>query len=159
MRTLRAPSYGEGSARPGVDPELLRLGADPVKGFGLRGFVEGETADRRTSPTVSGGWGISSNCVTLAAPWRLLVPTLSEPVSPPPMTITCLPSARNWPLTLSPALTLVLLRQELHREMNAVEVAAGHRQVARLLCAAGQQHGIEFFLQLLGRDGFLGPGS
>ncbi len=54
----------------------------------------------------SGGWGISSNWVTLAAPWRLLVPTQSEPVSPPPITITCLPSARNWSLTLSPALTL-----------------------------------------------------
>jgi hypothetical protein len=58
---------------------------------------------------------------------------------------------------LSPAFTLVLLRQELHREMDAVEVAAGHRQVARLLGAAGQQHGVEVLLQLLGRDGFLGP--
>jgi integrase len=40
------------------------------------------------------------------SPWRLLVPTQSDPVSPPPITITCLPSARNWPLSLSPALTL-----------------------------------------------------
>src|SRR3989344_5341249 len=43
----------------------------------------------------SGGWGINSNWVTLTAPWRLLVPTQSLPVSPPPITMTCLPSARN----------------------------------------------------------------
>ena len=34
----------------------------------------------------------------------------------------------------------VLLRQEFHREMNAVEFAAGDRQVARLFGAAGQHH-------------------
>src|SRR5205085_4602841 len=39
----------------------------------------------------SGGVGISSNCVTLFAPCRLLVPTQSLPVSPPPITMTCLP--------------------------------------------------------------------
>ena len=33
---------------------------------------------------------------------------------------------------------LVLLRQELHREVDAGELAAGHRQVARLLGAAGR---------------------
>ena len=54
----------------------------------------------------TGGCGITSNWVTLTAPWRLLVPTQSEPVSPPPITMTCLPSARSWPLSLSPALTL-----------------------------------------------------
>ena len=45
----------------------------------------------------SGGIGITSNCVTLAAPWRLLVPTQSLPVSPPPITITCLPAAEICP--------------------------------------------------------------
>ncbi len=49
---------------------------------------------------------MTSNWVTLTAPWRVLVPTQSLPVSPPPITTTCLPSARNWPLSLSPALTL-----------------------------------------------------
>jgi hypothetical protein len=33
---------------------------------------------------------------------------------------------------------LVLLRQELHREMDAIELAARHRQVARLLGPAAQ---------------------
>ncbi len=54
----------------------------------------------------SGGIGSSSNWVTLAAPWRLLVPTQSLPVSPPPITTTCLPQAEIWPLSLSPATTL-----------------------------------------------------
>ena len=56
----------------------------------------------------SGGFGMSSSCETLFACWRLEVPTQSEPVSPPPMTTTCLPVARigSWPFasaTASPA--------------------------------------------------------
>src|SRR5258708_5674249 len=54
----------------------------------------------------SGGCGSNSNCVTDAAPCRFEVPTQSEPVSPPPMTTTCLPVARIWSGTLSPATTL-----------------------------------------------------
>ncbi len=54
-------------------------------------------------------------------------------------------------LELAAGVHLVLLRQELHREMDAVEVAARHRQVARLLGATGQQHGVEVLLELLGR--------
>ena len=60
-------------------------------------------------------------------------------------------------LELVARVDLVLLGQELHGEVDAIEVAAGHRQVARLLGTAGQQHGIKIFVQLLGRDGFLGP--
>ncbi len=77
----------------------------------------------------------------------------SEPVSPPPMTTTCLPSARIG----SPAAgrlaadAPVLLRQEIHGEMDAFEIAAGHRQVARLLGAAGQHDGIVLGDQLFGR--------
>ncbi len=41
----------------------------------------------------SGGCGRSSNCVTDFAPCRIDVPTQSEPVSPPPITTTCLPAA------------------------------------------------------------------
>ena len=66
----------------------------------------------------------------------------SEPVSPPPMTTTCLPSAVIG-LTLpsgSSRDAAVLLRQELHREVDAVELAAGDRQVARSLGAARQHH-------------------
>ena len=75
--------------------------------------------------------GINSNWVTLAAPWRLLVPTQSEPVSPPPITMTCLPSAAQLALDLVARVHAVLLGQELHREVDAIEVAAGHGQVAR----------------------------
>ena len=42
----------------------------------------------------SGGCGMISSCVTDSAPWRAEVPMQSEPVSPPPMTTTCLPAAR-----------------------------------------------------------------
>ena len=41
--------------------------------------------------------------------------------------------------------------------MDARELAARDRQVARLLGAAGQQHRVELGLQALGADGFLGP--
>ena len=34
----------------------------------------------------------------------------------------------------------VLLRQEIHREVDAVEVAAGDRQIAAGFGAAGQRH-------------------
>ena len=47
----------------------------------------------------------------------------------------------------------VLLGQELHREVDALQFAAGHRQVARLLGTAREDHGVELGLQLLGRDG------
>ncbi|MPM55228.1 hypothetical protein SDC9_102021 [bioreactor metagenome] len=60
-------------------------------------------------------------------------------------------------LELVARVDLVLLRQELHREMDAVKIAARHWQITRLLGTAGQQHGIELFLQLFGCDGFLGP--
>ena len=46
----------------------------------------------------------------------------------------------------------VLLRQELHREVDAVQLAAGDVQVARLLGAAGQQDGVELLAQILHRD-------
>ena len=68
----------------------------------------------------------------------------SEPVSPPPMTTTCLPPARiGSPVAGRLAAdAAVLLRQEVHGEMDAVELAAGDRQVARLLGAAGENHGV-----------------
>src|SRR5512145_977581 len=47
---------------------------------------------------------------------------------------------------------LVLQRQKLHCEMDAVELAARDRQVARLLGAAGEHHGVELGEQLLRRD-------
>ena len=50
----------------------------------------------------------------------------------------------------------VLLRQQLHGEVHAVQLAPRYRQVARLLGAAGQQHGVEVLHQLRSRHGFLG---
>ena len=42
----------------------------------------------------SGGFCMISKLVTDSAPWRIEVPMQSEPVSPPPITTTCLPVAR-----------------------------------------------------------------
>ena len=47
---------------------------------------------------------------------------------------------------------LVLLRQELHREVHAGEVAARHVEVARRFGAAGQHDRVELVQQLLRRD-------
>ena len=47
---------------------------------------------------------------------------------------------------------LVLLGQEVHGEVDALELAARHRQVARLGRAARQDYRIELPLQLLPRD-------
>src|SRR6266516_4837204 len=50
----------------------------------------------------------------------------------------------------------VLQRQELHREMHAVELAAGNRQVARLLGSAGEYDCVEVGLHLPGVAGVRG---
>ncbi len=52
---------------------------------------------------------------------------------------------------------LVLQRQKLHGEVNAIEFAPRHRQIAGKLGAAGQQHRVEVGLQLSGSEGLLGP--
>ena len=46
----------------------------------------------------------------------------------------------------------VLLRQVIHGEVDALELAAGHRQVAALFGAAGEHHGVVFADELLGID-------
>ena len=100
----------------------------------------------------SGGIGISSNCVTLAAPWRLLVPTQSLPVSPPPITMTCLPVGLIWPLTLSPATTLFCCGRNSIAKCTPSRSRPGTGRSRGLLGAAGEQHGVELRLQLLGRE-------
>ena len=70
-----------------------------------------------------------SSWVTDAAPWRCAVPRQSAPVSPPPMITTCLPAAMIGE-SRSPVHP-VGQRQVLHRLVDAVQLAAGHRQVAR----------------------------
>ena len=41
--------------------------------------------------------------------------------------------------------------------MHAIEIAARHRQITRLLGAAGQHHRVKILVQLLRRDRFFGP--
>ncbi len=53
------------------------------------------------------GRGMISSWVTEAAPWRSAVPRQSAPVSPPPMTMTCLPLALIGESTKSPSCTLL----------------------------------------------------
>src|SRR3974390_2183606 len=43
----------------------------------------------------------------------------------------------------------VLLRQEVHGEMDSLEFASGHRQVARLLRPAGQHHSVVLLYKLI----------
>ena len=85
-----------------------------------------------------------SSCVTLSAPWRIDVPMQSDPVSPPPITTTCLPPARIGCVGADRLAghAPVLLRQEVHGEVNAREIAAGHRQIARRLGAARERDGV-----------------
>ena len=77
----------------------------------------------------------------------------SEPVSPPPITTTCLPLARIGSLRADRLAgdAPVLLRQEIHREMDAGEIAAGHRQVARRFGAAGKRDRVVVARQALRR--------
>src|SRR6516165_8927616 len=51
-----------------------------------------------------------------------------------------------------PGDTLVLLRQEIHREVNTIQFAAGNGQIARLFGSAGQENGVEVAPQILHRD-------
>ena len=60
-------------------------------------------------------------------------------------------------LDLVACIDLVLLRQKLHGKVNAVQVAPRRGQVARLLGACSQQHGVKVLLQLLWGHGFFGP--
>src|SRR5262249_62002044 len=66
--------------------------------------LSGQCGQVRALFSFSGGCDRISSCVTETAPWRNDVPMQSEPVSPPPITTTCLPSARigftlpcGWP--------------------------------------------------------------
>ena len=102
----------------------------------------------------SGGAGMISIWVTERAPWRFEVPMQSEPVSPPPMTTTCLPPARMGVMLLSgsPVTRWFCWRQEIHGEMDAIELAARDRQVARLFGAAGEGDGVVLGRQFLDGD-------
>ena len=66
-------------------------------------------------------------------------------MSPPPMMIDVL-ALRGDELVVRDRVALaapVLQRQVLHREVDALQLASRHRQIARLPGAAGQQNGVE----------------
>ena len=102
----------------------------------------------------SGGSGMISNWWTEAAFWRWQVPRQSAPVSPPPMITTRLPVAEHGRLAVDPVARAepVLLRQKIHGEVDAVQLAAGNVQIARMLGAAGQQNGVELRAKVFHRD-------
>ena len=77
----------------------------------------------------------------------------SEPVSPPPITRTFLPVAMMARALVDrlAADAAVLLRQELHRVVDAGELAARHRQIARHLGADGEHHRVVLVHQPLDR--------
>ena len=103
--------------------------------------------------SLSGGVGMISSWVTESAPCRIDVPMQSDPVSPPPITTTCLPPARIGTSSLRLSRhAAVLLGQEIHREMHALEVAALDWQITGLLGAAGQDHGIMLIDQRVDGD-------
>jgi hypothetical protein len=101
----------------------------------------------------SGGIGISSNWVTEAAPCRLEVPTQSEPVSPPPMTTTCLPRTLIG-LSLPTRTSLFCGIRNSSAAWMPFSSRPGNRQLARHFGTGGQDHGVECCGQLLRGDEF-----
>jgi hypothetical protein len=105
----------------------------------------------------SGGIGISSNWVTDLAPCRLLVPDAIASGIAATDDDDILSIRTDLSGHLGAGVDLVLLGQELHREMDAVEVTTWHRQIARLLRTPGEQNGIEVGAQIGRRDSFVRP--
>ncbi len=121
----------------------------------MRSF-SGQSGQVSALSSCSGGIGMISSWVIESAPWRLEVPMQSEPVSPPPMTTTCLPLAVMVPLgaatsSASPAPRLFCWVRNSMAKWTPAELAAGDRQVARVLGAAGQHHGVVAAQQLVDR--------
>ncbi len=108
---LAAVLCGILALRPG-DARARFSGAICVAGLGLAFLtsvaVAANVGHGLLAARVSGGRGMISSWVIDAAPCRLDVPIQSDPVSPPPITITCLPLAVMEPFgaalaSLSPA--------------------------------------------------------
>ena len=93
----------------------------------------------------SGGFGKSSIWVIEAAPCRRLVPMQSDPVSPPADDHHVLPRRGDlFPLgDRVSGVSPVLLREELHREVDPLEVPPGDGQVACRGRPGGQDDRVE----------------
>ena len=108
--------------------------------YEVRSFIGHCGHGVRSSGRFSGGSPSTSIWVTEAAFSRSALATQSAPVSPPPITITCLPAAvigaRQTRRELAGRADLVrdhpgAVVEVVHRKVDAVELAARHRQVAR----------------------------
>ena len=77
----------------------------------------------------------------------------SEPVSPPPITTTCLPVARigSTSPSGSPETRRFCCGRKFMAKCTPSQIAAPIGEVARMLGAAGQQHGVIVALELLHR--------
>ena len=107
--------------------------------------MNGHVGHGLASGRTSGGRARISNWWTERAPWRHAVPRQSAPVSPPPMITTCLPCGRDRHRVDGEVALLgpVAPGQVLHRLVDAGELAAGDRQVARGGGAAREDDGVE----------------
>ncbi len=92
--------------------------------------TSGQRGHGLSAARVVGGAGISSTCVTLAAPWRSAVPRQSEPVSPPPRITTRLPAAFSRGSSVrQPRDHPVLVLQVVHRLHHAGQLAPRHLEL------------------------------
>ncbi len=74
--------------------EIAKLRSPPsFSAYEVRSFIGQSGHGVRSSGRDTGGSPSSSICVTDAASSRCALATQSAPVSPPPITITCLPAA------------------------------------------------------------------
>ena len=96
-----------------------------------------------------------SICVILAAPCRLLVPMQSLPVSPPPMTNTCLPLAfmRSSLLNACPPRTRFCWASVSNAECMPLRAAPRDIEVACLWGSRADAVSVEAFRQVFHVDG------
>ncbi len=101
---------------------------------------------------VVGGFGMISSWVTERAPWRWAVPTQSAPVSPPPMTTTCLPSAVMGGVAKSPSWTRLASGRYSMAWVDAGEGGGPGWAGPATRCASGEDDGVVVGAQLVGGE-------
>ena len=111
-----------------------------------RGRSFGHSGHGLSAARASGGRGSSSSWCTDRAPWRCAVPRQSAPVSPPPMMTTCLSFGGDELLVgsiASPSQRRFCWRQVVHREVDALQLAARAPADRAARRAAGEDDGVE----------------